>query len=264
MVLKHPTEKGRIVLAFKRLTNFQAPWCTICVSKHETITKSRECSKTAISAHQSHMDQISFLLIQIISYSRNESESAQKHHAANTQRIANRTFEAVSMLMQAQGNLLMWCWKFYLNSLGKEIQMHHSRLSNSQLQHSDIKSCRSLLHQTPATIMSYLRLMKFSGGMIISFCHLIGWQKQMSLNIVHRQGLRSPSVKVISIWWVTGPWFRIWFPNLLSSGAHSFLAIYEFPLEVILEDCHHERIYAFKQTLCCSLLHLLLISQGRK
>lgn len=103
--------------------------------------------------------------------------------------VANRTFEAVSMLMQAQGNLLMWCWKFYLNSQGKEIQMHHPRLSNSQLQHSGIKSCRFLLHQTPATRTSYLQLIKFSGGMInIYFVIWSGWQKQMSQNIIHRQG----------------------------------------------------------------------------
>lgn len=32
---------------------------------------------------------------------------------------ANRTLEAASVLMQAWGNPLMWCWKFYLDSLGK-------------------------------------------------------------------------------------------------------------------------------------------------
>lgn len=82
---------------------------SVLASNVLSFTKSSECSKTAINAHQSHMEQIRFLLIQFTSYSRNESESAQKHHAANTLRIANRTFEAVSMLMQAQGNLLMWC-----------------------------------------------------------------------------------------------------------------------------------------------------------
>lgn len=110
--------------------------------------------------------------------------------------VANRTLEAVRMLMQARGNLLMWCWKFYSNSLGKEIQMHHQRLSNLELQHSGIKIRRFLLHQTPATRTSYLRLIKFSGGMInISFCHLIGWQRQLSLNIIHRQGWSVPLKK---------------------------------------------------------------------
>lgn len=50
------------------------------------FTESRVCSKPAINGYQSHTEQIRFVLIQFSSYSCNESESAQMHHAANTLR----------------------------------------------------------------------------------------------------------------------------------------------------------------------------------
>lgn len=75
--------------------------------------------------------------------------------------------------------------------------MHHPRLCNSQSKHSGIKICRFLLHQTPATRTSYLRLIKFSGGIDKHLFLSSDWMtKADESEHCSSPGVRRPSVKV--------------------------------------------------------------------